>query len=526
MNLCFFDHKWEDLVEEYTNKTTDIKGIFSAPQFVISISDLHSDMQLLYTLLVDVARVIRPVDISTKTCESCGFQQNPDPQSRSPDKLLSIQDLLPSCQFEWCARPNTWIVFLGDLVDRKRGEDTLCYECADASMSEYDGEVEQEEASILDFINYVAVLAEQSNRGGKVIKILGNHELMNLDCTTPNLDYVTPRALVDSAVCDEHKTGGDVVAARALAYGRNGWLRKKLMLMSCYAMVQIGPAFFMHGGIHKHLTTHSAFFTPLSVLAKAHPAFLASEPSHSTVSQINTLLWEWLHSSGDAMKNRLTDAESQQKETFLNDPNGIFWDRSLSSEEAKPPTLSEWMQLLHTSIRANIDPENNIVVLGHCIQSNRCNNPNASPTYRFQYVDPTCLQSMHMPWILRGPALLSNHATGSVTSTSSLPRPWCGIQMQKIIKTSTSSSSSATTGQIYMCDCGSSRAFDVAEDVQHEEDPTGGKFQFTCRAPQVLVFDCWNTTTPWRPEVWISKFHLPRRWLQTRSTVDVFRHVY
>lgn len=113
----------------------------------------------------------------------------------------------------------TYVVIVGDMVDRMRpGLTTLNKD--GWGEGEYEGEE-------IDLVNYLNRLDSQARKqGGRVIKLLGNHEMMLEDGR-----YATPHA----------KEQGSKERAQAL--------RKALKNCELLPLVQVGSWVFVHGGI-------------------------------------------------------------------------------------------------------------------------------------------------------------------------------------------------------------------------------------------------------------------------------------
>lgn len=552
MSTCFFDAYWQTLAHNYT-RCANLEGIFCAPKTLMCIGDIHGDFQLLYTLLVDVLRVVKPRHISS--C-SCAFKPQMDPLSRSPDKLLHLTDCLPSCTFEWSAHPSTWICFLGDYCDRKR-TDTLKFSKIDISSSctsEFDGEMKNEECAILDFINYCSVLSLESKTGCRIIKILGNHELTNLDNVEVDPEYITSQALTDTSQGLGFEWG---TSGRKKAFGYEGPLRQKLMLLGCYGIVQIGRALLMHGGLNSQFTHHPAFksvFEKLDIiqdLNEQNDSLLEHTITHSTIPQINAALYHWLNmeNSNDNNLNDIDDSNDSDNSNSCNVENNSdsifgkeitpvlfhdaccpFWDRGLSQDDLPIPSLKIFAEALHQTIRSNIDVTRSIVVVGHCIQTGRYNDLNSKPSYKFicrinedqelihrlgknaWFCDSSMIQNIRVNNVLD--ISESNRVNGSNDSVHSLLTiPFCGIQFQA--PQESYKSEYLSQGQIYMCDAAMSRAFDLEFEMRHTLQENRS-YNFECRAPQALVLHC---NQNWRPEIWISKYHLSRRWLKDNEVI-------
>lgn len=132
---------------------------------IIALSDVHGDMHNLIIQLRDCAGVItnkisddvltlnRMLEVDISTDES------------KYDETLG---------FVWTKKTNTYIVICGDIIDAYRPHNNNCMRTATHHCNEYP----QIEIKILKFINAINKMANEYN--SRIIKILGNHELMNI----------------------------------------------------------------------------------------------------------------------------------------------------------------------------------------------------------------------------------------------------------------------------------------------------------------------------------------------------------
>ena len=513
-SLCFFDSKWEQLANTYT-LNLDHKGVFGSPHKLICIGDIHGDFELLFNLLVHVAQVIKPVETTCELC-TCGFF------SRMKTNEPTLHNFLPCCTFEWSGEPGTWVVFLGDFLDRRRGQDTVCYPkshntttttiTTTAEDDVYDGELANEEIAIVDFINFVSMLANQAHNHSNVIKLLGNHELMNLDPLFNNSEYVTPRALHDTSTGLGFCSG---LAGRKQAFGVNGILRKKLALCGCYGLVQIDRALCMHGGLNEHFSTHPIFqhvFLHPIIADQCDSILRSSHHAASIVPQVNTLIYQWLHDK------TIQDETDQVIRQVCDAEHSYFWERAQASDQFERPDFKEWSHLLNSTIRSGLDPSLCILIVGHCVQVNRFSEPNSSASCKFIERAPDQDNGHTMPHMLCKHAVYCDYNYvhdaahhRALNTATSLKIPWHGIQFHSL-KNKLTIGSVCKKGQIYMCDVGMSRAFDMFDEViAYKEGSIKHQQMLNFRAPQVLQFDCANN---WEPSVLVQRFHLYRKWLK------------
>lgn len=136
-----------------------------------------------------------------------------------------------SNSLEWIAEPiDTVVVQLGDQIDSLNRNDNA----NNQNWEQYP------DVEVLGFMDRLDAIAQQASGGrGRVLSLLGNHELMNVFGL---FDYVSPQSM--SAV------GG--LPSRMALFSPGGQFAQ--MLANRNIVVQVGPFLFCHGGIlPKHL---------------------------------------------------------------------------------------------------------------------------------------------------------------------------------------------------------------------------------------------------------------------------------
>ena len=152
---------------------------------IIALSDIHSDIHALIICLRDCAGVIKkkdgiPIDIN---------KLDEDTQSFLEMNLLTHnEEYVNDLNYKWIGG-NTNIVICGDILDGKRvfpgnlkNERTGIGRCNNNQCT--DLEYDQVEIKILRFINSINKLANID--GGRIYKILGNHDLVNICGDNPD----------------------------------------------------------------------------------------------------------------------------------------------------------------------------------------------------------------------------------------------------------------------------------------------------------------------------------------------------
>ena len=148
---------------------------------LVTLSDIHGDLQAFLITLRDCAKVIKKKD-------GFNFHQN------EYDKNLEIElnknlnndsSYEPDLNYEWIGE-NTYVVICGDIIDPSRTH--TCLKTKDNTNFEECSYYPQIELKILLFINALNLQAQSHN--SKIIKLLGNHELSNILIDNNSINFI------------------------------------------------------------------------------------------------------------------------------------------------------------------------------------------------------------------------------------------------------------------------------------------------------------------------------------------------
>jgi len=201
---------------------------------IFALSDIHGDLHAFIIALRDCAKVI---------------QKKQDGEIRKDPKLMIDPDIETNLRinielddngfndtfnYEWCGG-NSFVVICGDIIDPYRDGHHECKRNLDVGITNCTN-YPQIEIKLLRFIN---TMNDQASRvGGKIFKILGNHEYNNI---YSNVDDSYKRYRFDT---DEHNYRG-TIRKNLFNYGNHGY--ELLFKDGCYSLLKINNTIFTHG---------------------------------------------------------------------------------------------------------------------------------------------------------------------------------------------------------------------------------------------------------------------------------------
>jgi len=195
---------------------------------IYAIGDIHGDIIPLIICLRDCCRVI-------KKKENFYFNQNEidNDLNKEMNKSWDDKTFVDDLNYEWCGG-NAYVVFCGDILDNVRHGD-----------EKKPGEFPFEEARIFKFINAINSQAMGSN--GRLFKVLGNHDMANLNGDNAYSSYISKFA----KEYDGYKSG--TTSGRLDYFGKGKPGAELIGKDGAFLFLMINNFIFVHGGINTEL---------------------------------------------------------------------------------------------------------------------------------------------------------------------------------------------------------------------------------------------------------------------------------
>jgi len=340
------------------------------------MSDIHGDIHLLIVLLRDCCRVIKKKD--GFTFDRNRFDYDLDSSEgravNNPNTVglllhnLNNPGYIDDLNYEWCGG-NSHIVLVGDILDNSR--ERSYYQDGDRRYGEYI----HEEIKILKFIN--AINKQANLNGGKIIKLIGNHEFENLENNTEFIDkYTSGYSKLEDCNYREQ--------SRLNYFSFNGVCANLLSEDGIGVILKINDWIFVHGGISDIVNSEKKY------IQKKHENFLTSAKS------INDTLYN------------LFNEEYFETAYYLN-TYSVLWNRDLSQNFNYKTNfcsnLQETFKLICKNENSeNIECQNNLrIVVGHTVQEYFVNELSIRPTRTFTRLVDDYINRLNGIEILKAP---------------------------------------------------------------------------------------------------------------------------
>jgi hypothetical protein len=272
------------------NPKFDIIGMYPSVERLVAIGDLHGDMKVTLDAL-KLAEVI--------------------PQSSNPRNMDNVH---------WSGG-NTWVVQLGDQIDRCRPDDW-----EKNCIKDYDDVIEDEGSNMAIIKLLLRLDDEARKQGGRVLGLLGNHELMNID---KDFRYVSPKEFLEFVPINERnkqKTSDGYPNGyyhRTKAFERGGNI-SKLYASKKKSIMIVGSYLFVHGGLSLDLA------------------------NKYSITEINNIVSKWMLKNTDKTEEKIFD------EIFRDDDDmSPFWCRIFGEDDDPENTERNFDNLLNTINRKN-----------------------------------------------------------------------------------------------------------------------------------------------------------------------------
>lgn len=279
---------------------------------IFGLSDIHGDLHSFIICLRDCAKVIKKnIDLNIE-------------ENFNIDISVSDKNYDESFGYIWCGE-NSYVVICGDIIDPSRSNG--CFKEDDKICGEYP----QIEIKLIRFINNINKQAK--NRAGRIIKLLGNHELSSI--LGNQLDNVYDSDLFVKNYYRGFKRN------EIFKVGNEGF--NLLLEDKCYILIKINNTIFVHGQLPKQ-----------NILE---------------INDINKFI--------NKSKSKHSLVEWQNKLLIYNQGFGLLWDREWSEsnfinnryKNEKQNEICESIKKDLINFTNSNDIEKLRVVLGHCPQN-------------------------------------------------------------------------------------------------------------------------------------------------------------
>ena len=457
------------------------EDIYPPQPRVYAIGDIHGDLEAFLVLLEEV-------------CQVCSFNC----PIRNNKNIKSHRDI----DFKWIGG-DSYVVLVGDIIDRKR-----------VGSIEKDGflvgEIENEEIILINLINRITI--EANKAGGRLIKLLGNHEVMNL---YSYFSYVSEQTLKENGGYKERtnktKPGGE--------------MSKKIIKCGTLGIVKIGDWIFVHGGILPALISAVKESGVTNFINKANSLarnMFLNTLSKSKDKEIDEKLIKYYFIDNNIEKLKLEDFDNEEEytkkeiENLYSKRDSMLNERRLSIDNyggIKVPISSMCTALRHAFKLLGYQDNLNLVV-AHTVQLERglLRRSNTKPGYISGYVYKKLEYEDEKRYVYVGPGKKYTKNLSSHDMNNIFPH---GLNFE-----CPHNSKNPQLGQLWRIDTGVSRGFDNDFLKDNSVPKLLVEKILKSRRPSALEI-LYDKEKGYTTKVLVAKKGLTREWLRDRQECEV-----
>ena len=392
---------------------------------------------------------------------------------------------------------NTFVVFCGDLLDRKR----------DLSIIDSDGktpgEIEGEEDLILGFLNMLSI--EALKTGSQIIKLIGNHEGMNVVEALSKGPY-------DSYDTDNYNNYASEYSKGYYhkKYGKNrrthflpgGEGSKDILACSGYPVIKLGDFIFVHGGIlpgivkymvkegEVDINPRETFFQRADIHARN--SLGDRELQEKGRTGINPVADNLLFTPGSNTGMGGTDSERHWSEEH----NSILWERRLGEERIDPVKQCRYLRETFGELGYDVPGNSKTrLVIAHCPTLYR-GQPDTE--VKSGYIYNEVESNDRHRYVLTSPTKYNFPCPGYVAVPTGITTDcFCGEDRQE---------------RLFRIDVAASRAFDQNMEPYYKAHLHLLRYILQARRPQALQITC-SGKGEYQTRVLVANRGLTRKWL-------------
>jgi hypothetical protein len=399
---------------------------------IITLSDIHGDLDALIIALRDCAKVIDmyvPIE-EMKAIANLNLNVQANTEYFKSHKNLG---------FNWIGG-TTHVVIIGDIIDPKRSTSTHTDNVTNKLAIDVYPQVE---IKILEFLNKLDEFA--CMQGGRVIKLIGNHEIINM-MKDNNLSFIQSYSIDPNAKL-VYPSGKRYIRANYFNMNNPGF--KIFMERGSGVLLKINNNIFVHGQL--------------------------SGQSLAEITRINT----WLNHKDEEGNVDLTNEEYTNFINLRGEWAKLLWGREYGDDEeidARSNDNKEFCNKFKTDLKSLLpevsdqDLSQYKLIIGHCPQNWSTTYNTRNTSYNSKTIDGNRI-ILEPPSISGLPDLTNNFMFG--------------ITMECDKSVDSDDIPANTRHSIYKVDIGTSRGFDQAA-MYHPQNKHLIKPFFGSRVPQVL----------------------------------------